>query len=172
MDWVKTFPWLSLGVMLITYAVFGWHIATVSVIWSHSWVVEAKGWGFSLEDDALMLAIHLFAILIIVLTSLALTAPVTLMTFFVGSWMKSEMQSILAMIVWTFLLVLLLRWFNFFVQFLVLFSAAILGRLELRYIGYNRSQTVFMLSIIGLVGFGGGALSYFYWFDPSVLKIN
>jgi hypothetical protein len=169
---LKTFPWLSLGVMLVTYGVFGWHIAAASINWSHSLAVEANGWGLSLKDDSLMIAIHLFAILMIVLTSLALTAPLTLMTFFVGSWIQSEMQSILSMIVWSFLLVIILRWFNFFIQFLVLLSAAILGRLELRYIGYSRSQTVFMLSILGLIGFGGGALGYFHYFDPSILKIK
>jgi hypothetical protein len=133
-------------------------------------VVEANGWGLSLKDDSLMLAIHLFAILMIVLTSLALTAPISLMTFLVGSWGKSEIQAISSMIVWTLVLVIALRWFNIFIQFLILLSGAILGRLELRYIGYSRSQTIFLLSIIGLVGFGGGALGYFHWFDPSVLK--
>jgi hypothetical protein len=172
MAWLKTFPWLSLGVMLITYGVFGWHLAGASVVWSHSLAVEANGWGISVEDSFLVLAIHLFAILLIVVTSLALTTPFTLMTFFAGSWMKSEIKSIVSMIVWSFLLVVILRWFNFFVHFLVLFSAAILGRLELRYIGYSRSQTVFILSILGLMGFGAGALGYFYLFDPSVLKIE
>jgi hypothetical protein len=55
---------------------------------------------------------------------------------------------------------------------LVLLSAAILGRLELRYIGYSRSQTIGILTIMGLIGFGSGAMSYFYYFDPSVLKIR
>ena len=119
-----------------------------------------------------MLAIHLFAILIIVLTSLALTAPLTLMTLFVGSWMKSELQSIIAMIAWSFVLVLILRWFNIFIQFLVLLSAAILGRLELRYIGYTRSQTIGILTILGLIGFGSGAMGYFYYFDPDILKMR
>jgi len=172
MTWLKTFPWLSLSVMLITYVVFGWHIAGASINWSHSIVVQTNGLGLGLKDESLMLAIHLFAILVIVLTSLALTAPLTLMTFFVGSWMKSEFQSIIAMIAWSFLLVLILRWFNIFIQFLVLLSAAILGRLELRYIGYSRSQTVWLLTILGLIGFGSGAMSYFYYFDPSVLKIR
>ena len=172
MPWLKTFPWLSLSVMLITYVVFGWHIAGASINWSHYLVVQTNGLGLGVKDESLMLAIHLFAILMIVLTSLALTAPLTLMTFFVGSWMKSELQSIIAMIAWSFLLVLILRWFNLFIQFLVLLSAAVLGRLELRYIGYSRSQTVWLLTILGLIGFGSGAMSYFYYFDPSVLKIR
>ncbi|MFM7438099.1 MAG: hypothetical protein ACKO2V_05770 [Snowella sp.] len=172
MTQLKTFPWLSLSIMLITYVVFGWHIAAVSINWSHSIVVQTNGLGLGLKDESLMLAIHLFAILIIVLTSLALTAPLTLMTFFVSSWIKSELQSIMAMIAWSFLLVLILRWFDVFIQFLVLLSAAILGRLELRYIGYSRSQTLGILTILGLIGFGSGAMSYFYYFDPSVLKIR
>jgi len=172
MTWLKTFPWLSLSIMLITYVVFGWHIAEASINWSHSLVIQTNGLGLGLKDESLMLAIHLFAILIIVLTSLALTAPLTLMTFFVSSWIKSELQSIVSMIVWSFVLDLILRWLNYFIQFSVLLSAAVLGRLELRYIGFSRSQTIGILTILGLIGFGSGAMSYFYYFDPDVLKIR
>ncbi len=171
MLWLKTFPWLSLVIVIVTYGVFGWHIAALSAHWSHALVLQSRDWGLSIEDSGMMLIIHLLAILMIVVTSLALSAPLSLMTFVVGSSIRSEGQSILSMVLWSFIFVIILRWFNIFAHFLVLLSAALLGRLEFRYIGYTNIRTVFLLMLIGLVGFSIGALSYLYWFDPSVLML-
>lgn len=169
MLWLKTLPWLSLAIIIVTYGVFGWHIATLSAHWSHALVLQSRDWGLSIEDNSMMLIIHLLAILMIVITSLALSAPLSLMTFVVGSSIRSEGQSIVSMVIWSFLFVIILRWFNIFTHFLVLLSAALLGRLELRYIGYTNTRTVFLLMLIGLVGFSIGALSYLYWFNPTIL---
>lgn len=171
MLWLKTLPWLSLLIIIVTYGVFGWHIASLSAQWSHALVLQSHDWGFKVEDSGMMLLIHLLAILMIVLTSLALSAPLSLMTFVVGTSIRSEGQSIISTVIWSFIFVVILRWFNIFAHFLVLISAALLGRLELRYIGYSNTRTVCLLMLIGLVGFSVGALSYLYWFDPTLLTL-
>jgi hypothetical protein len=56
-----------------------------------------------------------------------------------------------------------LHWFNLFVEFLVLLSSAILGRIELRSAGFNRLQTLGVLTLICLVSFGGGVYGYFHF---------
>jgi hypothetical protein len=42
----------------------------------------------------------------------------------------------------------MLRWFNFFVEFLVLVSSAILMRIELRSFGLNRTLSILLLTIL------------------------
>jgi hypothetical protein len=163
MAWLNLVPLLSTILLVITYAVFGWDIAAKSLGWSQILLEQFQSWQIGLEQEMLIAIIHALALMAIVLTSLALTAPVTLMTFFVGSWMKSEVQSIVSILLWSFLFVFVLHWFNLFVEFLVLLSSAILGRIELRSAGFNRLQTLGVLTLICLISFGGGVYGYFHF---------
>ncbi|MEB3311720.1 MAG: hypothetical protein VKJ02_15960 [Snowella sp.] len=156
--------------MLITYGVFGWHIAALSVHWSHILALQIHSWGILLQDEVVLLAIHGMAILMIAVTAVALTAPLNLMTFFIGTCIRSDGQSVVAMVIWTFIFVCMLRWFNISIHFVVLLCAAILGRLELRYLGLTQNKTVLMLMLLGTLGFGSGAVAYLTLFDPSLLK--
>jgi hypothetical protein len=85
------------------------------------------------------------------------------MTYFVGVWVEGEARSVVSMVLWSLLFVVALRWFNHFTTFLVLLCAAILGRIELRYLGLNQTQTLSLLTVICLAGFSGGAYGYFHY---------
>ncbi|MGL5033507.1 MAG: hypothetical protein ACRC6M_06865 [Microcystaceae cyanobacterium] len=156
-------PIISLILLVIVYSLFGWDIASQSMAWSQLLLEQTESWKTGLQEENLIWGIHLLALSSIVITSLALTAPIALMTFFVGSCVKSEIQSAVSILIWSFIFVLVLRWFNFFVDFLVLISAAILGRLELRSMGLNRPVALALLTIICLASFSSGAYSYFHW---------
>ena len=163
MAWLNLIPLLSTGLLIITYAVFGWDIAAKSLGWSQILLEQSQHWHIGLEQEIFIVIIHALALMAIILTSLALTAPITLMTFFVGSWMQSEVRSIVSILIWSFLFVLVLRWFNLFIEFLVLLAAAILGRIEFRSAGFNSLQTLGILTLICLLSFGGGVYSYFHF---------
>ncbi|MEB3159862.1 MAG: hypothetical protein VKL20_00235 [Synechocystis sp.] len=163
MPWLKSIPLVSIALVIITYAAFGWSTASASVIWTEQWHEQLQALEWNVEEQTILLFIHGFALLAITLITLALTAPITLMTYFVGSWVQSEARSMVSMVLWSFLFVIALRWFNHFTTFLVLLCAAILGRIELRYVGLNQTHTLLLLTVICLAGFSGGAYAYFYY---------
>ena len=161
MLWLKYLPVISILLLLVTYTAFGWHVTSASLVWSEPLSAQFKSWDFDLEQQSILWGIHLLALLMIVLTSLALTAPIALMTFFVGSWARSEVQSMISMVFWSFVLVVMLRWFNYFVEFLVLICSAVLGRIELRNAGLSQSQAVLVLLALCIASFGVGVYSSF-----------
>ncbi|MFM1842886.1 MAG: hypothetical protein RLZZ490_1624 [Cyanobacteriota bacterium] len=163
MPWLKSIPIVSIALVIITYAVFGWSIAASSIVWTQELHEQLKALEWVVEEQTILLLIHGFALLAITLTTLALTAPITLMTYFVGSWVQSEARSMVSMVLWSFLFVIALRWFNHFTTFLVLLCAAILGRIELRYVGLNQTQALSLLTLICLASFSGGAYGYFHY---------
>ncbi|MEB3250384.1 MAG: hypothetical protein ACKN9E_15285 [Microcystaceae cyanobacterium] len=164
MGWPTLIPFLSVALLIIAYLSFGWEVAGLSAAWSKQWLEEGLPLQVGLEEGTFIWTVHLLALLGIVLTSLALTAPVTLLTFFVGSWLKSEIKSMFSILLWSFLFVLMLRWFNFFVELLVLLASAMLGRVQLRSMGLNSSWTWFVVTVICLLSFSGGAYGYFRWY--------
>jgi hypothetical protein len=162
MSWLAKFPWLSLSLVMLTYGTFGWYIANADSSWGHWLFEQGEAWGWALEEGYFYIGIHLMAILSIAMISLALTAPVTLMTIFLGSWLRSDLKSIISILLWSFAFVLMLRWFGYFVRFMILFSAAILGRLELQRAGYNGWQIFTVLTSLCILGFGLGVFGYLW----------
>jgi hypothetical protein len=160
---LKSLPFVSIALVIITYGVFGWSVASASVPWAEQLHDQLHVFEWDLEEETILLLIHGFALFAITLTTLALTAPITLMTYFVGVWVQAEVRSMVSILLWSFLFVVALRWFNHFTTFLVLLCAAILGRIELRYVGLNQTQTLMLLSVICMAGFSGGAYSYFHF---------
>ncbi|MEY2983411.1 MAG: hypothetical protein RLZZ568_28 [Cyanobacteriota bacterium] len=167
MPWPKSLPLISITLVMITYAAFGWSIAGESVAWADYWDNQLDLLAWDVEEQTILLLIHTLALLVITLATLALTAPITLMTYFVGSWVQSEARSMVYMVLWSFVFVISLRWFNHFTTFFVLLCAAILGRIELRSMGLTPAKTLFLLTLICLTGFAGGAYGYFYYHDFS-----
>ena len=165
MPWfrLKPLPVTSITLVILTYAVFGWSFAEDSIHWSKILEVNVDQLLWDVDQSTMLFLIHAFALFAITLITLALTAPITLMTYFVGTWLESEWESIISMVAWSFLFVIALRWFDHFTTFLVLLCAAILGRLELRYAGLGPNQALGMVTTICLTSFLGGALLFFYY---------
>ena len=164
MSWLKKFPWLSLSLLILTYGVFGWLVTDSSIHWSSWFAQQEKAWGLSLQDEFINIAIHLFAILSIVLIAIVLTAPVAIMTGLFEYWLKSDVKAFLLMLGWSFTFVVLLRWIDYFARFLVLLCALILARLGLQAAGYNEWQTFVIVTFVSLSGFALGVLSHILGF--------
>ena len=167
MPWLKSIPFLSIALVIITYVAFGWRLAEASVPWSIMFHEHLKGLRVDVDQMTILALIHVFTLFIITLTTLALTTPITLMTYVVGSWAKSELRSMVSMVFWCFVFVVALRWFNYFTSFLLLLSAAILGRIELRYAGLGQGQSLLFLALICISAFAGGVYSYFHYYPLS-----
>jgi hypothetical protein len=69
---------------------------------------------------------------------------------------------------WSFAVVLMICWLEYFVRFLVLLCAAMLARLELLEAKYNNWQTFAILAVISGGGFGTGVLMFEYFHRHAV----
>lgn len=156
----RKIPWLALGIALLAYGVFGWAVAESSIVWSETIVEQGKTWGLIIDDEYASAIIDLLGAVLIVAIALCLTAPIALITIFFGSWLKSETKAWISILVWAFAIVFILRWINYFVRFLVLLCANLLGRLEFQSAGYNSWQTFVILTLACLGGFGLGVFSF------------
>jgi hypothetical protein len=156
----KKIPWLALGLALLAYGVFGWAVAESSTVWSEEIVEQGKAWGLIIDDEYASAIIDLLAVALIIAIAVCLTAPIALVTIFFGIWLKSETKAWISILIWAFAVVFILRWINYFVRFLVLLSANLLGRLEFHSAGYNSWQTFVILTLACLGGFGLGVFSF------------
>lgn len=130
---MKKFPWISLGLLFLTYSIFGWLLS----VWSSSW------------------QIWLIAVALILLILLAVTEPVRLLTIFS---LKSDVKAFFVLITITFVVVLILRWLPIFAHIFVLISAAMLARLDLQFTRFSRVKVFLVLAVVSLTGMFLGLL--------------
>lgn len=159
-SWLEKIPWLSLFLLFLTYAVFGWSISKQSHLWKESILDMAQNFGFSLEDDLIMISIHVLALAIIVLIALLLTTPITLVTFVYKESIGSNIKAVISVFIWSFVLVMILCFFDHFANLLVMISAAILVRLDLQKMGYKVWQVFFIIGGLAIIGFALGIISF------------
>ena len=163
MSWLKKLPWLSLILLLITYSLFGWFLSESRVSWT-IWITEqGKGMGWLLEEEIVSGMIHLLGVAFVLLITTALTAPITLMTIFVGSGLKSDKRAFISVLAWAFAVVLMICWIDYFARLLVLLCAGLLARLDIQNAGYNDWVAFVILAFISLIGFAFGLFSYILW---------
>ncbi|MGK7872035.1 MAG: hypothetical protein AB4426_01580 [Xenococcaceae cyanobacterium] len=168
MSWLKKFPWLSLTLLLLTYSLFGWWLSESNTSLT-MWLIEkGRGFGWLLEEEIVSGIIHLLAVALIALISIALTAPITLMTIFFQSSLESDRKAFFSVFVWAFVFVLIICLINYFVRLLVMLAAAILARLELQTAGYNEWQAFAIIVIVCLTGFGFGLLTFTLWGEAAL----
>lgn len=163
MSWLQKYPWLAFILVLLSYGIFGWHVAQASLDWSNWLIEQGKSWGWGFEEELAIGLLRLSGAVMIALFSIVLTAPIAFMTIFEESWFKSDVRAIISMLGWALLFVFMIRWFDYFVHFLVLLCATILGRLELQEFGYKRWQVSFILTSFCLGSFGLGVLTFSWW---------
>jgi hypothetical protein len=160
MSWLEKTPWLSLFILCTTYAVFGWSIASSVDTWIHLTLETVNNIGWFLEEQLIVVIIHLLALGVIILISLFLTTPVAFITFFVQESISSDLKAVIAIFLWSFLAVLIFCFWNIFSDLLVMVSAGILAKLDLQKLGYKTWQVFFMIVILAFFSFGVGVVSF------------
>jgi hypothetical protein len=172
MTWFRTFPWLTLSILLIVYGVFGFVVGEQGPKWGRWLMEQGQIWGWSLKEEiAVKLLLGLVATLVLGFT-LLLAIPMALTKIFVGNSLKSDNQAILTFLVWSLAAVFFFRWFGYFLQILILVSSTILARLDLQRSGLKEWQIFGVLVLICLGGFELGMLTFSYYHSPTEAHVG
>jgi hypothetical protein len=155
----KKIPWLSLILLILVYGVFGW----LYTPWLNFFLQGGTLFGWTVEQDMALVLVYGLGGLWIFLISTVLTAPVTLITFSVNKWLKSEVRAFLSVIFGALAFVLVMRWFAFFARLFVLLAAAMLVKLDLQAAGYGRWLSALILALVCLASFSTGVLAFYAW---------
>jgi hypothetical protein len=131
---VKTFPWLSLALLFVAYSSFSWELTHATA----TWIVWVLVLSFTL------------------LQALFLTTWFDGFKVFIGRWLRSDVGYFMLILVCSISVTAVLVWFKAFGYVLVVVSSEILSRLELQNAGYNRVQSLFVLTLISLSGLAAG----------------
>lgn len=165
---LKNIPFLSLILLFITYSTFGWYIERGSPILHQIILDHSLSWGWNWilkslvvsEKMAVIGLVYGLASGVIILITFCLMAPVALVTFLFGSTFKQNGWSILSILLWSFALVVMLRWFPFVAQLLLLICAAMLAKLDLQNNGYPQLLVFSIITMTCFIGFVVGAIAH------------
>jgi hypothetical protein len=135
---LKTVPWLSLALVLLSYSTLGWVIS---------------------ETHA-PLFVWLFTVLGILLLIVTLTIPGLKMTYYLNTLLKSNTRSFGVAILAAFLFFVMIAWFHVFLDTLLIISATILVRIDFQTAGLREGLAFFTTSIFSLTGLALGGLMY------------
>ncbi len=133
-------PWLSLLMLLTTYAIFGWLIFNYTT---------------------LQKAIPLTITITLFITS-ALTSPLKNSRRLITRWFKTDIGTFIMITLAAFLGVVLLTWFHVFTSTLMLLCAEALARLDLQTCGITESKAFFLLISFAGTGLAIGWLASHY----------
>ncbi|MGK7919714.1 MAG: hypothetical protein AB4080_06860 [Trichodesmium sp.] len=132
---MKKIPFLSFSLLLVTYSIFGWHLANAQV----------------------SLLLYLVVIFGIIFLDAILAFPVLNFKVLLP-WFESDIYTFLSTIFTAFLFVFVITWIHISLHSLVLISAGILVKLDNQLYGLNRWQSFGILLMLseGSLGLGIG----------------
>lgn len=137
---MRKLPWLSLFLMFVAYTSFSWFVTHTTVTW--------VAWGL--------------AIAFTLLQALLLTTLFARLRFFARRWLQSDLGYFCLVLIGAISITFALVWFRAFGYCLVVLAAEILARLDLQNIGYNRVQSLIVLTIVSFTGLAIGWLISLY----------
>jgi len=135
---MRKIPWVSFILLLLACAVFGWVLSTATEAF---WVWLIAG-SFLLLMDA------------------GLTAPLTLIEIFFGSWLTSDKRAFVTVLIFAFGFVFAITWIHIFARVLVLLAAGTLFRLDLQRAKFRRWQALTILLLTCVVGYAIGIFTH------------
>jgi hypothetical protein len=156
---LKSIPWLSLTLLMLIYGAFGWLYAS----WATKFIEQKAFFGLVLEKSIVTGLLQAFGVFWVLMVAIALTAPVTLMTFGFNNLLSSEFKAFMLIIVGSLAFALIIQWIVFFTRFFILLAAALLAKVDLQVAGCDRALSALILGLFALGGFAGG-LTLFYEF--------
>jgi len=129
-------PWVSLALLLLTYASLGWLISQLRPPW----------------------LVWLGVVVAIVFWVAALTLPWWRLRNFLTILLQSDARSFMITIAIAFVSVIMITWFHAFVKGLVLTCAVILARLDAQSAGVQEGECFWMVAVFSLAGLALGVL--------------
>ena len=158
MSRLKRIPGVSLILLLLTYGIEGWLYG----VWTHQYLThEILFTQFSeLNRIGILYGIAVSCILFCVVV---FTAPISLIAISLDNWLKSDTRAFLSIFLGAFAFTLIVQKVDYFARFLVFAAAALLLKLDLQLLGYNRWFCSLLLIIFCWLGFTGGILAFYIW---------
>lgn len=135
---MKKLPFVSLALLLLAYTTFSWLLYNAEV----TWLVWAA-----------------FAAFILIQAFLLTTAARKFQQF-LERWLKSDLGYFSSILLLGLFVLFALAWFHVFGHVLVLASAELLARIDLRRAGYTRIQALILLLVVSLIGLLLGTIAY------------
>lgn len=134
---LRKLPWTSIGMMILSYGVFGWLMsASLTSPWL-SWF-----------------GAFYIMIVIAVLTLM----PLQNLQKKLNYWLESKLRSLITLVLGVFAVVVIFSWLEVFIRILVLMAAALLVRIDLIAQGLSKGQIFLVLITFGLGSYGLGVL--------------
>jgi hypothetical protein len=133
---MKSFPWVSLMLVVLAYGSLGWLISQAHSPWY----------------------IWLTAVIAILFLLSALTTPWLKMADYSILFFKSDTRTLAFSILAAFLFFLMLAWFKVFLDTLVIISANILLKIDVQRFGLGERESFLITSIFSFTGLVLGAL--------------
>ena len=116
------------------------------------------GWILSTATEALK--IWILAGSFLLLMDMGLTAPLTLIEVFFGTWLTSDKRAFLTVLVLSFGFVFAITWISIFARVLVLLAAGTLFRLDLQRAKFRRWQALTILLFTCAIGYAIGIFTH------------
>jgi hypothetical protein len=147
------FPWVSFLLLLLACTIFGWILSSYTS--THAELIF--GW-IKVSNNELLAWIIAGSLLL--LMDMGLTAPVTLIEVFFGTWLTSDKRAFLTVLVLAFGFAFAITWIHLFARILVLLAAGTLFRLDLQRAKFRRWQALTILLLTCVTGYAIGILSH------------
>lgn len=158
MAWLKKIPWLSLIILLLSYAVEAWMYG----IWATK-LLESGTILAHLTDSIRLGVLYGAAVAIISFLVVVFTSPISLIAISLDGWLKYDGRAFISIFMGAFAFTIIVQRVDYFARFLVLASAALLVKLDLQLAGYNRWLCSLILVFFCCLGFTGGILTFYVW---------
>jgi hypothetical protein len=137
-------PWLSLGLLFLTYMTFGWLL--------YDWTRSREIW--------LMVALAVVAM------GGFVTYPSRSISFSFGGFFKTDVRALILMIMGSIGSVILLTWVQFFVDAVVLCAAGLLVSLDLKTLGWSKIKSLILIVIWQLLATAAGLYAHYLYLFP------
>jgi hypothetical protein len=156
MFWHRKIPWFSLGLLALSYGIFGWIYSGLILTWTKI-IINNQLPLFTLD---IFWVFYGLGVIFVIFISMAFTAPITIFKLFVGDWFKSDKSAVVSVLLWALAVVLIASWLAYVVRLLVLLSSAILARLELQTANYTQQEAIVILGLIALISYSFGIWTF------------
>jgi hypothetical protein len=137
-------PWSSLALLFLTYATFGWLL--------YEWTDNRSVW---------------FAVAVgIVSLGSFVTFPSQLVGLGFGRFVKTDMRAFILIVMASIGSVILLTWFQFSIDLIVLCVAGLLVSLDLKTSGWSKKFSLLLIVGWQLFGVSAGLFAHHFWSYP------
>lgn len=157
---LKNFPGISLLLLLLTYTVEGWLYSRWVVTHVNNETIAILE---QLTEPISFGILYGMAIAGILLFIVVFTSPIALIAISLDGWLKSDTRAFISIFIGAFAFTIIVQQLSLFARLLVLIASALLLKLDLQLMGWNRWLCTLILAIFCCLGFTGGILAFYIW---------